>query len=143
MSWWTTEQVAEYLGVTEQAIYDSRRRKQFPGNRGSQRGRRLMFPSEAIEAGKLAVEEGRDPDTPDTTDDATTAILWALEGIHKTLRAIHNELRAQRKQPEDHYTVTVNASGINDEEAIQAAVALTGGTFWIGKPVEIKGDEEE
>lgn len=98
MSWWTTEQVAEYLGVTEQAVYDSRRRQKFPGNRGSQHGRRLMFSSEAIEAGKQAVEAGEDPDAPETTDNATQAILWALSGIHTTLRAIHNELRAQRPQ---------------------------------------------
>jgi len=98
MSWWTTEQVAEYLEVTEQAVYDSRRRHKFPGNRGHRRGKRLMFDSDAIEAGKQAVEEGRDPDAPETTEDPTEAILWALGGIHETLRAIHNELRAQRPQ---------------------------------------------
>lgn len=96
MSWWTTEQTAEYLGVSTQSIYDSRTRNKFPGNRGSRRGRRIMFPSEAIEAGKLAVEAGEDPDAARTIDDPTEAILVALGGIHDTLRAIHNELRAQR-----------------------------------------------
>lgn len=98
MSYWTTEQVAEYLGVDVAAVYDSRRSNEFPGNRGTRRGRRLMFPSEAIEEGRRAVEEGRDPDEGRTTNDVNTAILWTLQGIEAKLAAILKELERQRPQ---------------------------------------------
>jgi hypothetical protein len=94
--WWTTEQVMEYLGVTRQAIYDSRARNKFPGNRGHRRSKRLLFPADQIEEGKRLVEAGEDPDPIEETHDPTVAMLWQLQAIHKTLRAIHNELRAQR-----------------------------------------------
>jgi hypothetical protein len=110
MSWWTTEQVTEYLGITRQAVYDSRARDKFPGNRGSRKSSGdLRFPSEAIEQGKALVDAGENPDRPETTDDGTTAILWALEGIHKTLRAIHTELRKPQNRAEayvDMWTAT-------------------------------------
>ena len=95
-TYWTTEQTAEYLGVSPQAIYDSRARNKFPGNRGKRRGKRLLFSAEAIEQGREAVEQGIDPDAPETTNDVNSAILWALQGIKRTLDAMHNELRAQR-----------------------------------------------
>lgn len=83
---WTTEQVADYLSLTAQDVYESRRRGAYPGNLGIRRGRKLLFPSDQV----------MNPPEEETTNDPTTAILWALDGIHKTLRAIHNELRAQR-----------------------------------------------
>jgi hypothetical protein len=96
-TWWTTEQVMEYLGVSRQAIYDSRARGKFPGNRGHRRAKRLLFPAHEIEEGKAMVDAGDDPDPErETTNDPTVAMLWQLQAIHKTLRAIHNELRAQR-----------------------------------------------
>jgi hypothetical protein len=95
VTYWTTEQVAEHLGVETQSVYESRRRGLFPGNLGVRRGRRLMFPSDAIEAGAQAVSEGVDPDSGETTNDVNTAILWALQGIKKTLDAMHNEMRRQ------------------------------------------------
>lgn len=96
MSWWTTEQVAEYLGVTEQSIYESTRRKEFPGNLGVWRGKRKMFPSEAIEAGKALVDAGEHPDSPDTTNDPVEAILWTAQGIEAKLAQILAEMRGNR-----------------------------------------------
>ena len=82
----TTEEVAEALGMTVKEVYESRRRNEWPGNLGRRRGRNLIFPEDLT------------PQEPETTTDPTTAILWALEGIHKTLRAIHTELRGQGPQ---------------------------------------------
>jgi hypothetical protein len=87
MSLWTVEEVAEFCEITVGQVYESRRRKEYPGVLGRQRGRRLLFPQDLVEAG---------PQEPEVTDDVNTAILWALQGIKKTLDAIHNELRAQR-----------------------------------------------
>jgi len=87
MSYWTIEDVADFLEITVGQVYESRRRKEYPGILGRQRGRRLMFPQDLVEAG---------PQQPETTDDTATAILWAVQGIKDTLDAIHNELRAQR-----------------------------------------------
>ena len=88
-SFWTIEEVAEFLEITVGQVRESRRRKEYPGVLGRQRGRRLLFPRDLVEAG---------PQEPEVTEDPTTAILWALGGIHETLRAMHNELRAQRPQ---------------------------------------------
>jgi hypothetical protein len=112
-AYWTTEQVAQFLGVSPQAVYDSRARNKFPGNRGVRRGKRLMFDSETIEQGARAVEEGIDPDSPETTNNVNTAILWELGGIHKTLRAIHNELRALAPYK---VAYTVNTTVMGEEE---------------------------
>lgn len=95
-TWWTTEQVMEYLGVSRQAVYDSRARNKFPGNRGHRRSKRLLFPAEEIERGRAMIEAGEDPDPIEETADVALATLWQLQAIHKTLRAIYNELRAQR-----------------------------------------------
>ena len=89
MSLWTIEEVAEFCEITVGQVYESRRRKEYPGVLGRQRGRRLLFPQDLVEAG---------PQEPEVTDDVNTAILWALQGIKKTLDAMHNELRAQRHQ---------------------------------------------
>jgi hypothetical protein len=87
MSLWTIEEVAEFCEITVGQVYESRRRKEYPGVLGRQRGRRLLFSQDLVEAG---------PGEPETTDDVNTAILWALQGIKRTLDAMHNELRAQR-----------------------------------------------
>ena len=89
MSLWTIEEVAEFCEITVGQVYESRRRKEYPGVLGRQRGRRLLFSQDLVEAG---------PGEPETTDDVNTAILWALQGIKRTLDAMHNELRAQRPQ---------------------------------------------
>lgn len=98
--YWTTEQVAEHLDIEVRGVYQSRRNGEYPGNLGTRRGRRLMFRSDHIEAG---------PQEPETTQDPTTALLWALTGIHETLRVIHNELRAQRGL--DTTDITVEITG--------------------------------
>ena len=87
MSYWTIEEVAEHLNLTVSQVRETRRRNAYPGNLGRQRGRRLLFSPEQVQAG---------PQEPETTNDPMTAILWALSGIHTTLRSIHNELRGQR-----------------------------------------------
>jgi hypothetical protein len=84
--WWSTEDVAEFLEIEPQQVYESRRRNEYPGNLGQRRGRSLAFLRSQVEAG---------PQEPNTTSDPTTALLWALSGIHETLRAIHTELRKQ------------------------------------------------
>lgn len=107
---WTTEQVADYLSLTAQDVYESRRRGAYPGNLGIRRGRKLLFPSDQV----------MNPPEEQATSDPTTAILWALDGIHKTLRAIHNELRAQRAWPlldiTDEITTAISYQGTGEEE---------------------------
>ena len=88
MSYWTTEEVADFLEISVAQVYESRKRKEYPGVLGRQRGRRLLFSQDLVEAG---------PQEPEVTDDVSTAILWALQGIKKALDAMHNELRAQRE----------------------------------------------
>lgn len=105
--WWTTEDVAEFLEITTQQVYESRRRSEYPGALGQRRGRSLAFLRSQVEAG---------PQEPETTNDPTTAILWALEGIHKTLRAIHTELRAQRPVYFDVVVDEVTETTIEIEE---------------------------
>lgn len=85
--YWTTEQVAEFLGITPEQVYESRRRKEYPGNIGTQRGRRLMFDAEKVQAG---------PQVAQTTNDPLEALLWTAQGIEAKLVEIINELRAQR-----------------------------------------------
>lgn len=83
----------EYLGVSRQAVYDSRARNKFPGNRGHRRSKRLLFPAEEIEKGRVLVEAGEDPDLPEEiTADVEVAILWALGGIERKLGRIAHSL---------------------------------------------------
>lgn len=81
---WTTEQVAEHLGITIKEVYESARANRFPGNLGKQRGRRKLYRSDLILAG---------PQEPKTTSDAVEAILWVLNDMQRTLGGIHTELR--------------------------------------------------
>lgn len=106
----TTETLAEELGTDRQVIYESRRRGQYPGILGHRQGKRLMFYRSEVNdwlesVPKIVTDENGvirrwETDTAygegETTNDANTAILWALGGIQETLRAIHNELRVQR-----------------------------------------------
>lgn len=85
--YWTTEQVAEFLDITVEQVYESRRRKEYPGNIGTNRGRRLMFDAEKVQAG---------PEVAQTTNDPLEALLWTTQGIEAKLVEIINELRAQR-----------------------------------------------
>jgi hypothetical protein len=87
---WTTEQVADHLGITVKDVYESRRRNEFPGSIGTNRGRRLLFRSDLIESG---------PQEPKTTSDPLEAILWGLNAIEKQLGEILKELRNQRPRP--------------------------------------------
>lgn len=87
---WTTEQVAEHLGIEVREIYQSRRNGDWPGIVGTQRGRRLLFRSDLIEAG---------PQETESTEDVTVAILWTLQGIEAKLGKILTELVSQRTQP--------------------------------------------
>lgn len=86
---WTTEQVAAHLGLTVKDIYESARANRFPGNLGTQRGRRKLYRSDLILAG---------PQEPKTTSDPVEAILWTVQGIEAKLAAILAELKAQRPQ---------------------------------------------
>lgn len=89
MAFWTIEEVAEHTGLTVTQVYESRRRKEWPGVIGTQRGRRLMFDADRVKAGPEAVAS-------QTTDDVQTAILWTLQGIESKLGLILKELRLQR-----------------------------------------------
>jgi hypothetical protein len=82
--YWTTEQVAEYLGLTVQQVYESSRRGEWPGNVGKQRGRRNLFRSDLIQSG---------PQEPKTTSDPVEALLWTAQGIEAKLGEILTILR--------------------------------------------------
>jgi hypothetical protein len=73
---WTTEQVAEHLGITVKDVYESARANRFPGSLGTQRGRRKLYRSDLILAG---------PQEPKTTSDPVEAILWTVQGIEAKL----------------------------------------------------------
>lgn len=94
-NYWTTSQVADYLACEPESIYESRRRKEWPGVLGKRRGRQLLFEREAIEQGLERLSDGLEPIPQETTENPTEAILWALEGIHTTLRNIEKSLVAQ------------------------------------------------
>ena len=81
---WTTEQVAAHLGKSVKEIYESARRNEFPGNLGTQRGRRKLYRSDLILAG---------PQEPKTTTTPSEAILWTVQGIEAKLAEILQELR--------------------------------------------------
>lgn len=87
MSYWTTEEVAVFLNVTVDDVYRTRRNREYPGVLGRQRGRRLVFPADLVEAG---------PTEPESTNDPIVAILWTVQGIEAKLVEILKELRAQR-----------------------------------------------
>lgn len=76
---WTTEQVAAHLGIGVEDVYRTRRNGEWPGSVGRNRGRRLLFRSDLIEAG---------PQEPATTNDPLEAILWTLQGIEEKLDAM-------------------------------------------------------
>lgn len=125
----TTEDLAEELGATPQAIYESRRRKEYPGKLGHRQGRRLIFhrsevndwlesvPQQITDGTGVVLRWMTDPayGEGETTENATQAILWALNGIHTTLRAIHNELRAQRPTYLPAELITMNVTGGEEE----------------------------
>lgn len=87
MSYMTTEEVADLLGITVDDVYRTRRNREYPGVLGRQRGRRLLFPADLVEAG---------PTEPESTNDPVVAILWTVQGIEAKLAEILKELRAQR-----------------------------------------------
>ena len=89
MAYWTIEEVADFLDITVAQVYESRRRKEYPGALGKMQGRRLRFNSEKVEAG---------PESAESTEDVQTAILWTLQGIEAKLGKILAELVAQRPQ---------------------------------------------
>lgn len=89
MAFWTIEEVADHTGMTVAQVRESRRRKEWPGNLGRMRGRRLVFNADLVQAG---------PTTPQTTNDPLEAILWTLQGIEKKvaegLLQLHKDLVA-------------------------------------------------
>ena len=63
-----------------------------------------MFDADLVQAG---------PQEPETTEDPLEAILWALSGIHTTMRAIHNEMRGwQRARGAVHNVTNLSAAEI-------------------------------
>ena len=83
---WTTEQVADHLGLTVEAVYQSRREQRYPGNLGVRRGRRLMFDPDHI----------ANPPTQETTTDPLVAALWEIKGVRKVVNKIDREVQALR-----------------------------------------------
>lgn len=83
---WTTEQVADHLGITVEAVYQSRREQRFPGNLGVRRGRRLMFDPDHI----------ANPPTPESTSDPMVAALWEIKGVRKIVNKIDRDIQALR-----------------------------------------------
>lgn len=108
--WWTTEQAAEHLGMTAEQIYESRRRKEWPGNIGVRQGRTLRFDRERILAG---------PVMPEHTDDAATAAVWLLEDIRNLVGQIHSaimDLRAwTAEQRQDRAYMTADEERADDD----------------------------
>ena len=87
MAFWTIEEVAEQTGMTVAQVRESRRRKEWPGNLGRMRGRRLMFDADLVAAG---------PTVAESTNDPLEAILWTTQGIEAKLVDILSELRGSR-----------------------------------------------
>lgn len=73
--YWTTEQVADHLAITPAQVYESRKRKEYPGNLGRLRGRRLMFDAAQVQNG---------PTEPETLT-WEEAVIEELRGISKRL----------------------------------------------------------
>ena len=101
---WTTDEVAEHLGMTVAQVYESRKRKEYPGDIGKQRGRRLLFNADLVRAG---------PTTAQTTNDPLEAILWTLQGIEKKLGQIVVELQVRHA---DQYFTAVLSTTTEEEE---------------------------
>lgn len=83
---WTTQQVADHLGLTVEEVYRSRREQRFPGNLGVRRGRRLMFDPDHI----------TNPPTQESTTDPLVAALWEIKGVRKVVNKIDREVQALR-----------------------------------------------
>lgn len=103
---WTTEQVADYLGITVQQVYESSRRGEFPGSIGKQRGRRKLYNADLVQAG---------PQEPKSTSDPLEALLWTAQGIEAKLAEILTELRKPVVVEETTTEYTVEIEGDDDE----------------------------
>lgn len=94
--WWTTEQVAEHVGMTVEQVYVTRRRKEWPGVLGVRQGRALRFDAELVQAG---------PGETEHTDDTAIVTVWLLEDLRNSVRELRTaveEVRAWvRSQRED------------------------------------------
>ena len=117
--WWTTEQVAEHAGMTVEQVYESRRRKEWPGIVGVRQGRSLRFDPDRVTAG---------PQEPQRTDDPAVAAVWIVEDIRGMVRQIRtavDELLAWTRQQqmfeatlgETSTAVADWAEGLDDERA--------------------------
>lgn len=127
MSYWTIEEVADALGMTVAQVYETRRRKEYPGNLGKLRGRRLMFDADLVQAG---------PQVPESTEDVSEAILWTLQGIEgklgELLKLAQTQARSRLAQlPPSHWT---------DEMLEQAVTGNWPRDFYA---TTTTGDEEE
>lgn len=122
---WTTEEVAEYLGITVQQVYESSRRGEWPGRVGKQRGRRKLYNSDLIQAGSQE---------PETTNDPATAILWALSGIHETLRNLERLAQAQARARLAQPPMTEEESELA-KAIVEARLGHSGGALYFGPGV--------
>jgi hypothetical protein len=101
--WWTIEQTAEHAGITVEQVYETRRRKEWPGVLGIRQGRRLRFDSERVKAG---------PVLPEHTEDAAVAAVWLLEDIRNLVGQIHGAItdlrawQAEDRQERPHMTTS-------------------------------------
>lgn len=89
MGIWTTEEVADHLGLTVDEVYASRRRSEYPGNLGIRRGKRLVFDEDRVKAGPQL--------EPEVTTDTLEAILWELQAHTQLLRRLTQEVRLTRQ----------------------------------------------
>ena len=104
--WWTTEQVAEHAGMTVEQVYESRRRKEWPGVLGVRQGRSLRYDSELVKAGPRAAEH---------SDDAAVVAVWLLEDIRNLARDIRSaveEVRAWTRQQQDRPLLDIDTCGV-------------------------------
>lgn len=102
---WTTEQVAEHLGITVDEVYASRRNNTFPGNLGVRRGKRLVFNPEQI----------KNPPKEESTDDVQVAILWELQAHTQLLRRIIQEVSSDRIKEQATLTFYINDKATEEE----------------------------
>lgn len=96
--WWTVEQVAEHTGLTVTQVYESRRRREWPGNVGVRQGRSLRFDSELVKAG---------PREPEHTDDPSVAAVWMLEDVRTLAREIKTAIHEVRASVREEKAVKV------------------------------------
>lgn len=92
---WTTEQVAEHLGITVDEVYTSRRRGDFPGNLGVRRGKRLVFNPDQVE---------NPPEKDGTTSDVMLAVLWELQAHANLLRRVAVDIHHIREHISTDHT---------------------------------------